>query len=81
MNLYRNRLPVKLPMYSLLVFLIAMTTLVIGQEKPVSGWPPEVRSIKYLNPVDHTMQPSLFYDPGGDLPKPLLIALHSWSGD
>ena len=22
-----------------------------------------------------------FYDPGGDLPKPLLIALHSWSGD
>jgi pimeloyl-ACP methyl ester carboxylesterase len=49
--------------------------------KRVPGWPQEIRSIRYLSSADNSLQPSLFYDPGGDAPKPLLIALHSWSGD
>lgn len=48
---------------------------------PLAGWPVEVRAIEYASSADNTLQPSLFYDPGGDEPKPLLIALHSWSGD
>ncbi len=67
--------------HAFLVFSSAFALPAISQEKPVSGWPPEVRAIKYLSAADNSMQPSLIYDPGGDLPKPLLIALHSWSGD
>ncbi|MGN6136248.1 MAG: alpha/beta hydrolase family protein [Aureliella sp.] len=52
-----------------------------GESKPVAGWPSQVRAIQYRSSADDTLQPALFYDPGGDQPKPLLIALHSWSGD
>ncbi len=48
---------------------------------PIKSWPPEVQVIQYLSAADNTQQPALFYDPGGDVPKPLLVALHSWSGD
>ena len=74
---------VRLVFASHLCLLITITSLipVSGQETSVSGWPPEVRAIKYRCSADDTMQPSLFYDPGGNEPKPLLIALHSWSGD
>jgi pimeloyl-ACP methyl ester carboxylesterase len=46
-----------------------------------AGWPAEVREVRYPSQADHTLQPALFYDPGGDAAKPLLVALHSWSGD
>lgn len=49
--------------------------------KPVAGWPAQVQAIQYRSSADGTLQPALFYDPGGNEPKPLLIALHSWSGD
>jgi len=81
MNSYRNFQRLVLPLQALLIFSIATATRANGQEKPVLGWPPEVRAIKYLSAADNTMQPSLFYDPGGNESKPLLIALHSWSGD
>ncbi len=41
----------------------------------------EIIEITYASQADKTQQPALFYDPGGDTPKPLLVALHSWSGD
>jgi hypothetical protein len=47
----------------------------------VPGWPAGVQAIQYRSSADGTLQPALFYDPGGNEPKPLLIALHSWSGD
>ena len=65
--------------FILLLFVLVSSTQTIAQG--VTGWPNEVRAIEYLSSADNTMQPSLFYDPGGDTPKPLLIALHSWSGD
>jgi acetyl esterase/lipase len=40
-----------------------------------------VRAIQYRSAADNSLQPALFYNPGGAEPKPLLIALHSWSGD
>lgn len=49
--------------------------------KPVPGWPPQITAIEYRSAADNTLQPALFYDPGGQEPKPLLVALHSWSGD
>ena len=31
--------------------------------------------------LDHTLQPSLFFHPGGDRPAPLVVGLHTWSYD
>lgn len=53
----------------------------VAQAEEIKGWPSEVRAIEYPSDADGTNQPALFYDPAGDAPKPLLVALHSWSGD
>lgn len=42
-------------------------------------WPSEVKQIAYASSADKTEQPSLFYAPAGNGPKPLLVALHTWS--
>ncbi len=51
------------------------------QDGKTAGWPAPVRAIEYRSEADQSLQPALFYDPGGNHPKPLLVALHSWSGD
>ncbi len=49
---------------------------------PVAGWPSEVRAVEYLSAADNTLQPALFYAPKENTSaRPLLVALHSWSGD
>jgi hypothetical protein len=51
-----------------------------GKDTPV--WPQEVRQIRYVSSADSTLQPALFYVP--KLTKkavPLLVALHTWSGN
>ncbi|MCA9441518.1 MAG: prolyl oligopeptidase family serine peptidase [Candidatus Omnitrophica bacterium] len=45
------------------------------------SWPPEVQEIQYLSQADQTEQPALYYDSGSDKEKPLLVALHTWSGN
>jgi dienelactone hydrolase len=44
-------------------------------------WPAAVKEISYLSSADKTQQPALFYAPPQRKPQPLLVALHSWSGD
>ena len=46
-----------------------------------AGWPSAVQTIRYLSSADNTPQPTLFYKPSGDKSVPLLVALHTWSGD
>ena len=47
-----------------------------------SGWPKEVREIRYVSTADSTLQPALFYAPKiREKAAPLLVALHTWSGD
>lgn len=53
----------------------------VNPEKTTSKWPEQVREITYLSEADNTQQPAMFYAPAGDEPKPLLVALHSWSAD
>ncbi|MBU4200904.1 MAG: prolyl oligopeptidase family serine peptidase [Kiritimatiellae bacterium] len=47
----------------------------------VKGWPEEVGAIQYATDADNSRQPALFYAPPTEEKKPLLVALHTWSGD
>lgn len=40
---------------------------------------PQVREVRITSSADGTEQPALFYDPGSEEERPLLVALHSWS--
>jgi dipeptidyl aminopeptidase/acylaminoacyl peptidase len=42
---------------------------------------PALQDIRYPSAADHTEQPALWYAPPGDQPVPLLVSLHSWSGN
>jgi len=44
-------------------------------------WPQEINRIKYISSADSTAQPALFYAPKTKKPAPLLVALHTWSGN
>ncbi|MHC4482805.1 MAG: alpha/beta hydrolase family protein, partial [Planctomycetota bacterium] len=47
-----------------------------------SGWPKKVREIRYISAADSTLQPALFYAPKTRAKAaPLLVALHTWSGN
>jgi len=48
---------------------------------PIEGWPHQVSEIRYASTADYSVQPALFYDGGGEEKRPLLVALHTWSGD
>jgi dipeptidyl aminopeptidase/acylaminoacyl peptidase len=44
-------------------------------------WSSAVRRVDYESSADGTRQPMMFYAPATDEPRPLLVALHSWSED
>jgi len=44
-------------------------------------WPEAVQDIRYPSAADNTDQPALYYDSGSKKKRPLLVALHSWSGN
>jgi len=43
-------------------------------------WPKDVSEIRYLSTADRTFQRAMFYAPPAQDARPLLVALHSWSG-
>ncbi len=45
------------------------------------GWPAEVRTVEYLATVDGSQQSMLVYTPPKKGKLPLLVGLHTWSGD
>jgi len=47
----------------------------------VKGWPDAVRAVRYPSAADRTQQPAVFYAPESKDPVPLLVGLHTWSGD
>ena len=44
-------------------------------------WPKAVQEVRYLSAGDNTEQPALFYKPETKEARPLLVGLHSWSGE
>lgn len=63
--------------------LLAIASLSAADPDPVPGYPAGVRVVHYPVPEDQSEQPTLFWTP--ELPAgekaPLLVALHTWSGD
>ena len=56
----------------------------LGQEPndtKIKGWPEQVKEIKYPANADKTLQPMLLRVASGKSKRPLLVGLHSWSGD
>lgn len=49
--------------------------------KVIERWPAQVKEIKYPSKADNTDQPAMYFAPDSKAPKPLLVALHSWSAD
>lgn len=47
----------------------------------IKGWPEEVQSVKYPVSIDGSRQPMLVYSAGSKEKRPLLVGLHTWSGD
>ena len=41
----------------------------------------DIREIEYPTTADNTLQRALFFDPNPEQPVPLVVALHTWSGD
>ncbi len=70
--------------FAAFLFLVLSPPLSLhSQITAVKNYPPEVREIRYLSSADQTEQAALFYPPplAENKKKPLLVALHTWSGD
>jgi len=68
------------------VTVAVLATSLLGSSKcrgeDTRVWPVEVKEIKYVSSADSTQQPALFYAPKSpEKTVPLLVALHTWSGD
>ena len=46
-----------------------------------NGWPSATRIIKIKSSSDGSQQPAVSFVAKGDQPRPLLVGLHTWSGD
>ena len=51
------------------------------QSAAVSGYPADVRHLRYESEIDNTLQSSLMYVAKSDNKRPLLVGLHTWSSD
>ena len=72
----------------MLVGLLVTTGLAAGakpnatKSKPrARAWPAEIQEIRYDSAADDSKQPAKYYDSGSKKKRPLLVALHTWSGD
>ena len=83
-QIYPHRL---LPYGILFIVLLFLTTsfpqLIHSQNPEVKGYSPDIHEIRYLSSADQSEQPALFYQPSSDKSgkRPLLVALHTWSGN
>lgn len=64
-----------------IVAVVLISVMLLGIGHAAEGWPSEVAQVSYRSSADNTDQPALFYAPPDNSPKPLLVALHTWSSD
>ena len=68
-------------LFLLFTFLLLPCCLPIAGGQAAEEWPSAVERITYLSSADNTKQPAMFYATATPKPKPLLVALHTWSSD
>lgn len=64
--------------------LCASASVVVAQKQEksaISGYPPEISEIGIVSTADGATQKALWFSPETKQPKPLLVALHTWSGN
>jgi len=59
----------------------ALAWLALTGQPSFADDPPTLAEIRITSSVDGTSQPARFWAPEADGPRPLLVFLHSWSGD
>jgi len=66
-----------------IVFLFLIVSIVGAESNDPSKkkWPSQVKKVEIQSTADRSVQPALFYAPVAKSPVPLLVALHTWSGD
>ena len=47
----------------------------------VQGWPVEFREVEIKSPLDGKIQKAYFYSSRNGKPQPLIVSLHTWSGN
>lgn len=65
----------------ILVILIGSGLAKEPNDTKIEGWPEQVKEIKYLASADKTLQSMLLRAASDKSKRPLLVGLHSWSGD
>ena len=66
---------------TILITLIGSGLAEEPNDTKIEGWPEQVKEIKYLASADKTLQPMLLCAANDKSKRPLLVGLHSWSGD
>ena len=64
--------------YSTLIVTLASALLALGAAAQDEG---PVRDVAYTSSADDTEQRTMFYAPDSDEQLPMIVALHTWSGD
>jgi pimeloyl-ACP methyl ester carboxylesterase len=66
----------------LLIFMSCINTADAMKKNKKAVWPEGTVEVRYLSGIDRTEQPAMIYAPeSGGKNRPLLVALHTWSGD
>jgi len=75
-------------LFSLLLFIIGICISVLAQEKEaiwdntiLKNWSSEFKLVKIKSTSDSSLQNAWFYRSSKSTPQPLIISLHTWSGD
>ena len=72
----------KIIFFVVILSVIAIYYFVQNKLHREKRWPPEVQTVFVESSLDKSYQPALFYvPPQNGRPTPLLVALHTWSGD
>jgi acetyl esterase/lipase len=63
------------------IVILAIMGFVIAVHARETAHAQGAKEIKYPSSADHSAQPAMFYAPATQKPVPLVLALHSWSGN
>ena len=70
-----------LPFFTSLLFSLIITVESKSEEPAPQGWDEKMQTVRYPSPMDNSLQPAIVYIPENKNPVPLLVTLHTWSGD